>query len=354
MQKRNRKKTFFKKRYSAGRDFFLLTLVVSGFLILFYFFVYRPVFNNEATSLKPVKAVFKVEEKNGEKIEYYVERVWYLKEGLFRERTKDESVVQYELSDEGYYLSSGGKTYRLEKSLNPCGYPLSPILGRFILEHASEFYRSKREDGVVYLGRDAASVEFRDPFSEVRRVKFIIDRSTGFPLLIDVVESGDVIYCARATYFSELLNQPEPPFLIDKKNAVDVYERQRYDAGEIQGAVKFSIYPPTLIPPELDKFAILKLDRLRLPLSDLELRGELVFFGYYDRDKFIQVIEFKGSMPLNTGVKAFSFQARKREFKLAALPGAYVTWTRDGNVTLVIISNLNKNTIIKVAEGLFE
>lgn len=354
MQKRDKRKDLLKKKYSPGRDFFLLILVVAGSLLLFYFFVYRPVFNAETTALKPFKVVLKVEESKGEKIEYWVERVWYLNNSIYIEKTLEDSVVQYELTDEGYYMSSGGKTYRLEKSLNPGGYPLSPVMGRFILEHVSEFYRVKLQDGVNYLGRKAASVEFQDPFSEQRKFKFIIDRSTGFPLLIEVLQNGDILYRARATYFSELINQPEPPFRIDRKNAEDIYEKYRYDAGEIQSAAKFSIYPPTLIPPELEKFAILKLGRFRPPLSSFELKGELVFFGYYDHDGFIQVIEFKGSLPFKKEVKAFDFQVKRRNFKLVALPGAYFAWTKDGSVTLVIVSNLDKDTIIKVAEGLFE
>jgi hypothetical protein len=354
MRRKTRRNIFLRKKYSRGRDFLLLVLLLSVSLVLFYYFVYRPVFYKETFQSKPLKAIYKVEEKTGGKVQYSVQRVWYTGSGTFIERATDENIVHYVIDADGYFVKNGGKTYRLERALNPFGYPFSPLMGKFILEHLKDFYRAGARKDVVYLGRRAVYVEFTDPFSLKRKFKFTIDKESGLPLFIEVLEAGESIYWAKATFFSELLAGSKSPFSIAKEKAEDLYESRRYDAGEIQSAVTFSIYPPGWIPPELDRFAILKLKEFRLPLSGLLLKGDLVCFAYYGEDRFVQIFQFKGSLPVKKMAKAFDFQAKKRKFKLATLPGSYVAWTKDGNVTLLIVGNIEKDKIIKIAEGLFE
>lgn len=342
------------KKYSFKRDLVLFLAVIILFFYLFYRFVYAPVFGLRRISGNGFKIIYDVYEiRNGSELKY-VQTVSWVKGKIFVETSTTDSKSRYLYDENGIYQATGKKVRFIDKSLNPLSFPFSPALCRFLLENREVFVSCNVDEESFYLGRKAIECELKDSFKPKRKYSFIFDAQSYLPMFIEVAENGRTIYRLKGTYFLESSDTEKEPFRLEIKNAEDVYSSNRLQADEVQGAVPFSVYPPGWLPLELKKSGILLVKGFRLPLASFSINSNAVVFSYYNAEKFVQIIEFRGNPPFSDKSARDDFKARRRVFKLSAIPGAFVAWGKDGENSLLIIGNLDRNTIIRVAEGLFE
>lgn len=355
MQAKKNKRVKLKKSYSRGKDLLLFALGALLFGILFYRFVYTPVFQEKSLQVsKNVYLVYRITERKSSGDVIYGLHLWNQSNKIFGEIETENSKSKFLLSGQDYLIENGKQVRLLERGLNPLNYPYTPALYTFISRNSKEYLNFKQNTNLTFLGRDAAHVSFDDSFKKGRKYEFIFDASTGFPLTVKISEDGEVIFKSEAAAISENELLKNQLFELKKDKAIDVFENLRVSPSEVQSILFVNVYPPTWIPPELENSRILKLSNYRPPFSTVSINRDCLLFVYYDSDKFVQICEFRGSFPykpLNTIMK---FKAKNREFILTTAPGYYLAWGKDGNNTLVIASNLDKELIIKVAEGLFE
>ncbi|MCX7831649.1 MAG: hypothetical protein N2440_01965 [Actinobacteria bacterium] len=348
------KPIFIKKRYSFKRDLFLLILVGVLSFLAFYRLILIPVFDVRLKTNDNLSAVFEVNEITGQEQKKYVTRIWILNSRTYVEVADYDTVTRYIYNEDELLQESQGKIKRLERALNPFFFPYSNSLLEFLKRNSSDLKNFKLTGGFIHLGRKCLFLSFRDSFKLNRSYKFLFDEQTGFPLSIEVKDGERIIYKARAIDFSDELNATKEPFHIDAKEAVDSYPGIILEAEEVQNLAPFTIYPPTWAPPELKQMRIMRLNRYRAPFSALEIKKDLILFSYYDTHYFVHIVESRGKFNLNPLKKGKPFKVNNREFNTAALPCALAAWTNDRNTFLLIVSNIEKEKIVKVAEGLFE
>lgn len=349
-----KKPIFTKKQYSFRRDFLYLILTIALLLIVFNRLEFVSLLDINKSANKNITAVFKVDETNGQQQKKYVLKIWVLKGKTYVEVADFDTIKKYFYSENELFEESQGKVKRLGKAINPFFFPYTNYLLEFIKRNSTEFRNLKLKEGFIHLGRRCLLTSFKDPFKKNRFYEFLLDEETGFPLSIEVKDEERIIYKSNALEFSDNVNLKEKPFLINVDKAVDAYPGLILEANEVQNLATFAIYPPTWVPPELNQMKIVKLNKYKAPFSTLEIKKDLILFSFYNNNYFVHVVESKGKFNLSPLKKGKPFIVNGRKFNTAALPCALAAWTQDGNTFLLIVSNIDKNKIIKVAKGLFE
>lgn len=352
--RRSRRTVFRKRNYSFSKDFFLFILVIGISVFVFYRLIYKPIFGVPDVTDINAHAIYEVRETRGNSEIRFVQKIWHYGESVFVENAALDSVVKYIYSGDSLYQQTEEGTRKLERALNPLFLPFSPALYRFIESNESYHLDLKIFSDSAFAGRDAVECEFKDWFKSDREYRFIFDKKTYLPLFIEVREDGGKIFSAEATFFFDEIRKEEKPFRLSLKGAKDVFVNSRLEASEVQYSVPFSVYPPGWVPADLNRMQILRLERYRLPLSSVSFNTKSILFSFYNEEEFLHVLEFKGNFPAETVKPPPDFQVKGRNFKAVAVPGAFLVWGQDGNVTIAIVTNLSIAEIRRVIEGLFE
>lgn len=338
------------QRYSYVRDVFSFLLLALALSWVFYKFLYIPVFE-ENNSKIGYFCVYEVNDSLSGKASPYTLRINCSGSEIYAEKITENGVAKYVLRGSDYFLIDD-EPKRLERSLNPFFDPYSYVFGKYILNNHRRLKDARRES-VTFEGRKALAINAGDWLNPKREYEFIIDEETSMPLRIRIFDSGEEVFSVVCRSLEVIKKNSKTDLKVDTEKVKDVYAESRIEPSEAQSVAPFTLLVPSYIPSYLNQTQFLLLKEFQPRFTKIKIKGPLIAFNYYGNERFLTLIETRGSFPVAVSTGYEKLTVKNTSFKIVPHAGYDIVFANEKGILILMITNLEKDEISKVLRSMF-